>query len=329
MAPVGWIAYGITGRTPQWAVQGFVRLFCFTGGYSNDFFSRVISVCHPPRPLQYRPDVLTELSADERATAASNLRERGFHVFSRQVPADVCDRLQTFALTQVAQVRPGDGLAAGAGRHVYRPTNPLAVRYDFEQNDLINLPDVQNLMISPAFVTVAQDYLRAEPIADVVSMWWHTAFSSEPDSEAAQFYHFDLDRVKWIKYFIYLTDVDPDNGPHYFVAGSHRTGGIPSTLLDKGYARHFDEAIAPHYDRKHLIEFTGGRGTVIAEDTRGLHKGQHVMKGHRLVLQVQFSNSLYGPSYSRAQIRHPLSESIVQVLGGNPRILSAFAPRAH
>jgi hypothetical protein len=96
-----------------------------------------------------------------------------------------------------------------------------------------------------------------------------------------------------------LTDVGPENGPHKFIAGSHRTGGIPGELLKKGYARLTDEEVAPHYRPADFIEFTAPRGTIIAEDTRGLHKGQHVNSGHRLMLQIQFSNSLFGPPYPK------------------------------
>jgi ectoine hydroxylase-related dioxygenase (phytanoyl-CoA dioxygenase family) len=146
---------------------------------------------------------------------------------------------------------------------------------------------------------VAQEYLGSKPVLDVLGMWWHTNFSDKPDSEAAQFFHFDMDRPKWLKFFIYLTDVEATNGPHIFVAGSHRSEGIPSSMLKKGYARLTDEEVEKYYDKKNIIEFTAPKGTIIAEDTRGLHKGKHVEKGARLMLQIQFSNTLFGTTYTK------------------------------
>jgi hypothetical protein len=154
-------------------------------------------------------------------------------------------------------------------------------------------------MSDASLLAVAQTYLRAAPIVDVTSMWWHTAFSDQPDEEAAQMYHFDMDRIRWLKVFIYLTDVTPMHGPHCFVAGSHRSGGIPEAMLSKGYARLSDEEVFLHYPRKNLMEFSAPAGTIIIEDTRGLHKGKVVEHGDRLMLQLQFSNSLFGGTYPR------------------------------
>lgn len=175
------------------------------------------------------------------------------------------------------------------------------MRYEFQEQDLINDSVVQTLIADMSFIAVAQAYLRCQPIIDVISMWWHTAFLERPDKDAAQFWHFDMDRIKWLKFFIYLTDVGPENGPHSFVSGSHRRGAIPDDLLSKGYARLTDEEVKRAYPEDRIIEFCGPRGTVIVEDTRGLHKGKHVERGDRLVLQIQFSNSLFGASYRPAR----------------------------
>jgi hypothetical protein len=45
---------------------------------------------------------------------------------------------------------------------------------------------------------------------------------------------------------------------------------------------------------------TGPRGTILAEDTRGLHKGKPVAKGDRLVLEFEFSSSMFGATPLRA-----------------------------
>src|SRR5690606_18205340 len=99
---------------------------------------------------------------------------------------------------------------------------PRAVRYELRADDLVASSDVQRLLADWSLLAVAQDYLRATPIIDIVAMWWHTALHDHPDARAAQFFHFDMDRPRWLKFFIYLTDVAPENGPHCFIRGSHR-----------------------------------------------------------------------------------------------------------
>jgi hypothetical protein len=324
--PAGWITYGVTGKTPDWAGQSLIRLFCASAGRTNDLMAKLVSLRFPAHHLQAEQSALAPLSADQIKLAAHALRERGFFVYEQRVPADICDRLLNFALTQPALVRPGDGAERKTVSAVYDPARPLAVRYDFKTEDSIGHPDVQALMADPAIISLAQTYLDTEPVADVTGMWWHTAFSDQPDSEAAQLYHFDMDRIKWIKFFIYLTDVTSENGPHYFVAGSHRTGHIPAELLRRGYARLPDADVARHYRKEDFIEFAAPRGTIIAEDTRGLHKGQHVHSGHRLVLQIQFSSSLFGPAYPKTSfpaLRNPRLAALVNLY---PRIYAGYLP---
>jgi phytanoyl-CoA dioxygenase PhyH len=201
--------------------------------------------------------------------------------------------------------------------------NPDCVRYDFSEQQLVNNPLIQRLMADRSFIAVAQNYLQAQPIVDVVAMWWNVA-SPRPDKGAAQYWHFDMDRIKWLKFFVYLTDVGPENGPHSFVAGSHRSGGISGSLLQKGYSRLIDEEVGSSYPPDKFIEFTAPRGTVIAEDTRGLHKGKHVTKDDRLIFQLQFSNSLFGGDYPKCTIRNPSSPLLAEMMSNYPRLYSHY-----
>jgi hypothetical protein len=311
----GGLRYQLGGSTWPSSYLAMVRLFCFTGGVSNDLMSRLVRAFDRRQSL---PEPKGELGVRGHADVrriADNIRSDGFHVFKQRLPDDVCDRLIDFALRHPASVRPMTASKPGPKRlAVYDREHPLAVRYDFAPNDVLALPDVQSLLTNPAILSVAQDYLGGTPIADVISMWWHTGFSHQPDEEAAQFFHFDMDRIKWLKFFINLTEVVPESGPHCFVKGSHRTGGIPRELLSRGYVRLSDEDVLKHYAPDRIVQFVGERGTVLAEDTRGLHKGLAVLAGHRLMLQLQFSNSLFGGFYPSAGFRlmAPALENMVR-----------------
>jgi ectoine hydroxylase-related dioxygenase (phytanoyl-CoA dioxygenase family) len=155
-------------------------------------------------------------------------------------------------------------------------------------------------------------------------MWWHTNFRKGPDKHAAEWFHFDMDRVKWLKVFIYLTDVGADDGPHTYIAGSHRTGAMPRHLLKKGYARLTDDEVLDHFGRDALVEFCAPRGTVILEDTRGLHKGRHVTGSPRLVLQLQFSNSLFGATNAKVRLGALHDPALRRLVNDAPEIYRAF-----
>jgi hypothetical protein len=283
----GLLVFRRTGRTPRLAQSGLVSLFCQTGGASNDFLHR--RVARPPIPLVDARGVLGDMRGATLERVTRDLDERGFHVFERRLSDEQCDRLLRFALTEPAVVRNK--------RAVYDRTTPLGTRYEFDEPTLLRNETVQELMTDPSILAVAQGYLRCAPILDFVAMWWHTAYGGSPDPDAGQLFHFDMDRIKWLKFFIYVTDVGPENGPHTFVAGSHRTGGIPRSLLARGQTRIADEDVLRAYHPEDLVQFCAPRGTVIAEDTRGLHKGQHVESGDRLVFQLEMADSLFGVQY--------------------------------
>lgn len=291
----GSIGYAIRGVTPAYAYQSMIRLFCLTGGRSNDLMARIVR--RRPYHLPKKIGVLGEMSEEELARVNGRLRDRGYYVFEKRLPNDLIQRLVDFALTQKCAVRPTDADAKrGIGPRVtvYDRANPAGLIYDFDQEDIVNNPDVQSLMADPSIFAVAQVYVGGAPVLDEVNMWWSVAGGTKPDSAAAQLYHFDMDRIRWLKFFINLTEVTSDSGPHCFVAGSQRTGGIPRRLLQEGYVRLTDEEVRKDYPSDKFVEFTALAGTVLAEDTRGLHKGKPPTRGDRLMLEFEYSVSMFG-----------------------------------
>lgn len=325
---LGWFVYAVTGRTPAKAYQSMIYLFCRSGGRFNDRISALIATFSGKADLSGRAGVLGTVNPEFLATHLDHLKDRGYLVFPSALSMEACDRLMAYALATPAQVRRMDGESETAGKRTarFKPDNPLAVRYDYALDTLLNNVDVQSLLADPSLIAIAQEYLGCLPKADVLSMWWHTNFHSRPDSEAAQLYHFDMDRLKWLKVFVYLTDVGSNDGAHSFIEGSHRTGGIPSQILEKGYVRLEDDEVLSHFEKEKQIDFFAPRGTVIMEDTRGLHKGNAVqpLGNSRLILQLQFSNSLFGANYSSAKISQVSSPALASLLQSFPSLYSLY-----
>jgi hypothetical protein len=324
---VGWAAYLLTGRSPAFAYQSLVLLFCRSGGASNDALSRRISRARPAYRFPDAAGVLGDLSGQNLAEFTGRLDRDGYCVFPVLLPEAICQRLTEFALRQPSVIRRDEsGSAAGGARVAYAEDRaaPRGVSYDFGQNEILANRDVQALLCDRSLLSVAQSYLRAQPMADVLAFWWNTAFNAAPSEASAQYFHFDMDRVKWLKFFFHLSDVGPESGPHSFVRGSHRTGGIPERLLAKGYARLRDDDVRDCYPASDFVEFQAPRGTILAEDTRGLHKGKVVTRGDRLILQLQFSSSLFGATYPKSRLPAEVEPGLRQALAAYPRIYAAF-----
>jgi ectoine hydroxylase-related dioxygenase (phytanoyl-CoA dioxygenase family) len=256
----------------------------------------------------------------------AELQENGVVVFPSVLSDQAIQRLRAFTESTPAMVRRMDGQDGDlyVGKEIYTGGKPEAVRYDYDTSDLLNHKDIQALLADGSIITVVQEYLGCQPTADVLSMWWHTAFHDQPDSEAAQLFHFDMDRIKWLKIFIYLTDVGQENGPHSFVRGTHRTGAIPLDVLRRGYVRLSDEDVSALYSENDILSFTAPRGSIIVEDTRGFHKGVNVLGDSRLILQLQFSNSLFGTNYPKAQITQVIEPRLKLMLESFPSIYRQY-----
>jgi hypothetical protein len=325
LLPVGFVAYWCTGRTPGFAHQALIWLFCVTRGRSNDVLSKIVSRLRPKIAIESPVGVLGDLRGSTLAGHLDKLSTDGFVVFERALPAEICDRLLRFAHETPARVRQMDGQSDfEGGDALFDPSKPVAVRYDYSASVLLDNPDVQALLADQSILALAQGYLDAQPVADVLNMWWHTNYNRQPDAQAAQFFHFDMDRIKWLKVFVYLSDVGPENGPHSFVRGSHRTGGIPMNLLLRGYKRLTDQDVQESYASDACLEFSAPRGSIIIEDTRGLHKGAHVRGGPRLILQLQFSNGLFGATHPNARITRVVDPLLQRMLTTAPAIYRQY-----
>ncbi|MDB5764025.1 MAG: hypothetical protein JWQ21_3020 [Herminiimonas sp.] len=322
----GLVWFRLTGKTPSVAYQSMVRLFCQTGGISNDVMSRLVSFGSSEYKFGSVSGVLGKCNPDKIQNITSQLRRDGYVLMENVIPQDVCDRLLKYALEQHCRPRRmTNGPALTSSKSVAYPRGaPETVRYDFSRQDIISHPDVQDLLADESFLAVAQDYLHATPVADVIAMWWHTSFGKVPDEDAAQYFHFDMDRIKWLKFFIMLTDVELENGPHVFIPATQRTGGIPESLRKRGYVRLYDDDVAKEISSEHWVEFIAKRGSLIIEDSRGLHKGRHVKNGDRLMLQLQFSNSLFGGYYEPAALPDVLTPKLRDAINRYTKTYKSF-----
>lgn len=317
------VLYGMTSHhfvkknSPE-SYQAMIRLFCRTQGKSNDFFSKLISLVQPEPARIDTNGVLGKLDTVRLNHILNELDQKGYYIFENPLDPKTCEELFQLSLQQPANIRTKNILKT------YDRNQPEGVRYDINTEFLLNNPCPQALMVDSSILALSQAYLKTTPILDIVDMWWHTAYQKEPDSDAAQFFHFDMDRIKWLKFFFYLTDVTPESGPHCFIEGTNKTGEIPKPLLNKGYARITDEELKGYFDPTKFIEFIGKKGTIIAEDTRGFHKGKHVQSGDRLIFQLQFSNSLFGGQHVKPKLITAHLPKLKELIDQKSRILRNF-----
>ncbi len=279
------IIFKFTKKNYNRSVPILVRLFCVTGGLSNDVVSfltqsKIKKKVEPQ--LEYKNIKFSDIN--------ESLNNNGYYLFKDFLSSDVCEKLENYILNN-SLVTKGDKNSDTSKEVFFDVSNSKNVLYEMKKNKILRSEIAQNLLFNKFFYQVAENYFKSTPFFDHISLAI-SAKSIKPDSEAAQMFHFDLDKPKWLKFFIYLNDVDENNGPHFFIPKTHKNFGIKNVIREKGYSRIDDEIISKYYSD--IREIKGKRGTLLIEDTRGLHKGSVVKKNYRCIALLQFNNSNFG-----------------------------------
>jgi len=286
----GYRAYAETGTTPEAAYHAMRQLFTLTNGAFNRVVSEGIQRVAPSLPKTSGMDVF----GDPMADVLAGLNANGYWVFKDKLSPQLVDRLVRYALETPATGRAGGGKprTQAVFADMRKFGNAL---FQFDEVDLVGNEGVWEVCKNQVFADIAREYLQCEPILDAVTMWWSLSVPSnlQEQSAAAQLFHFDLDRLSFLKFFFYLTDVTPENGPHCYVSGSHR--GFRDAKLQRD-GRFSDEEIKAYYPSEE-VQIIGQKGTIFVADTKGFHKGLPLESGERLIFQIEFSNSLFGAPY--------------------------------
>ncbi|CAB4619295.1 unannotated protein [freshwater metagenome] len=222
--------------------------------------------------------------------AVAGVQRDGCYVFKKVVDPSISTAIREFA-----EQAPCIARGANAAPLIYPRAAPQVGRYDLDETTGLQCAEVQEFATDPAMALVAQKYLGQPVVMDEIAFWWTTTQRAEDANLNAQMFHQDRDRLSFLKFFIFLTDVTPETGPHVYLKGSHRK--IPWNLRKDG--RISDDAVRSAGLWSNVVELYGPAGTVMAVDTIGLHKGKTPTAGDRLALESEFSTSLFGNDYER------------------------------
>lgn len=290
--------YLISKKSNQAAYVQMRNDYIINKNNSIDVCSLMSSVSRPKFSISRSSGVLGDLSKEDVRQITDSINENGFYIFDAKLPEEIIENISQFMETVPIAYRnigPGPVLVDCDG---YRKNRDLSNRFDLTNTQHCNGNEaVLKLITDQNFLHIANEYLNVKPILDIVAIWWNKTipeqFSPEQKeklkSASAQMFHHDMDRLKFLKFFIYLTDVEMDSGPHVYVRKTHQKS--PDYITADG--RYSDEMI-DQYAKEDVMHICGKKGSILAVDTRGIHKGLEVNKGERLLFQLEFTNSLFG-----------------------------------
>ncbi len=320
---LGWglLVYACSGRTPARAYRALRRLHSSTDGGINRVLGRVYGWGRPPmRPAQATGalGLFTQLEIQQ---VVEDLRTDGYHMFSESLPRRLGEALVAHARKEPAELTPA---VDGSPQAVFDEDDVIATRYLISEQRTAECEAAQTLMLDPVFQAVADAYLGGRSTLDLVTMWWSTALDAGAASEAAQMYHFDMDRPRFLKFFFYLTDVTEETGPHCYVPGTQNHK--PAALRRDG--RLTDAEVSEAYGRDPATYVTAPAWTVMAGDTSALHKGLPLRSGYRLIFQLEFALSLFGTPCTYLELNEAFTPAFREAVTQGSHLSAKFrSPR--
>ncbi len=310
----GYLYFLLTGRTWNIAYKSMRFLFHITDGRLNSYIAKIMSIKRPPKQVRNDVDsVLGHFSSKRIDDIVLKIKEDGYFIFDEKLAPEFLSKIFNFATETPTQKMVGLGKYEPKEVKVNPNIAPESPRYQYQNERLLRSDELNTVICDNLFLTISERYLNCRPFFDYFVMWWSFPYGTKLANAAAQQYHYDLDRFRFLKFFFYVSDVTTETGPHCFIRGSH-SSRVDKLRID---GRIDDNDINAHYKKEDILEIEGVKGTVIAVDTMGLHKGKPLEKDHRLLFQILYSNSLFGPQISKIDIPNSISLKNKQFLEVN------------
>ncbi|MDP3138841.1 MAG: phytanoyl-CoA dioxygenase family protein [Burkholderiaceae bacterium] len=161
------------------------------------------------------------------------------------------------------------------------PEDVIKLRYD--NRDVTACRPLMDVANDPDVLAAVARHLGARPTIATAEAWWTLGESNAQGlAKKDDVFHRDVDDLRFVKLFIYLTDTDLLNGAHCFVLGSHDS----AEFTRRGPIS--DSEVAATYPPERLHSVVGKAGTVFLEDTWGIHRALLATQGRRLIFSVLY-----------------------------------------
>jgi len=151
------------------------------------------------------------------------------------------------------------------------------------------------------FLYLASMYLGLYPFLGRFYAWYDFPVDDQPVS--SQCWHKDGDDRKFIKIFIYLNEVNSENGPFCYIQNTHKIKNKIINNLDPKKTKYSsfnileDKDAEKFYPKNDIKECFGNFGTTIFADTSGFHRGKALSKKNRIMLVYEYFSEVSEYTY--------------------------------
>lgn len=281
--------YGIVPNATQLKL---VKLFCLSSGLIQETIHsfRHLSVADTLKSIKLQSEYI-KLSAKEFTSIMADLKNTGYATLPCLLDKNICHEILEYASSQQYSCLARSG--SQSIRYEVKTLNdiiPNTLSASMTESCIYASQIIRDIIYDPVILGLVTFYLRTSICVRSVS-FWHSfeSIGQQPNAELAQLFHYDLDEFRWLKLFIFLTDVTDQNGPHVFIPGSHRPGFKNPSLLSRGYSRISDDDMNHYHPSNTWKYLICPAGTLVLADTRCWHKGTAIKTGVRTLLQPEYA----------------------------------------
>ncbi len=147
----------------------------------------------------------------------------------------------------------------------------------YSTEDLINNHEILNIINNEKLIKIVSGYFKCDFKLDWIWSWWSYADTNN-DSVGPQLFHRDYESFNFLKLFIYLTDVDGEDGSHQIIKSSNNINSFYKI------SRFSDKEIYAKFNKDNCITIDGKAGKSFLANTFAIHRGLRPFNKDRLVL---------------------------------------------
>lgn len=287
------------------------KLYAYTDGRSNDILFRILESKRKEANLSLGWDGASLVSHagifdPSIEEVVRTLKEDGVVVIPPRLQKETIQNLHELALscpleTMTYGPLPKDDdpktqstlpiVVKGASNGI-DPSQPHYSVYTVPRSLLLENHNVQYLLCDPYLLAVATRYLGVFPVVTRPDMWWDTDFL--PPGLRPRPFHTDTGCLRWLKVGVNLTDTTLET-PHFvYVKGSHNPNKTTRPLTRRLVSRmNLTDREVQEVCQEKIVHVTAPAGSMVLADTRGIHKGELALRGHRLVLYFGLEGSAF------------------------------------
>ena len=189
---------------------------------------------------------------------------------------------------------------------------------NFNKKNLPNdyLKNLYNYATNEIFVDIARNYFKEEPILVELNLLVSPVSENNHHKkyEGSQCWHSDFDDTKILKFFIYLDDVNEENGPLQIVKKNITKKLLKNVNYTWGGKKSHDDSIYSGDSNEYSSMISPKGSVVIADTVNCLHRGsRNVLKSRNLLIASFYTKTSFRYTPINWLLPKPFSDFLLPI----------------